>query len=54
MDVAWVVGAGLVLVAFPGAIDNVGRLTLAAATIVVAVFAFLQTRALRVGTKPPS
>ena len=50
MDVAWVVGAGAILVGFPSAMTGIGRLALLVVSVVVAGFAVLQIRAFRAAT----
>lgn len=47
MDFAWVVGAAVILLAFPTAMTTVGRVILLAMTVVVAALATEQTMALR-------
>lgn len=46
-DVAWVVGAGMLLVAFPDALSSEGRWALLVVTLVVADFALVQWLGLR-------
>ena len=47
MDLAWVAGAAVILIAFPTAMTTAGRLALLLATLAVAGFAIGQTMALR-------
>ena len=42
-DLAWVIGAVVLLLGFPSAMSDAGRTTLAAVTALVGVFASLQT-----------
>lgn len=50
-DSAWVVGAAVVLLFFPGALDAVGRVVLLVATLIVAELAVTQYLGLRRGTE---
>lgn len=46
-DIAWVVGAVIVIFAFPGSMSTAGRWALGLVTVAVAAFALFQTLGLR-------
>lgn len=46
-DIAWVIGAAIVILVFPGSMSTVGLWALGGVTTVVALFALLQTVGLR-------
>lgn len=47
MDAAWVIGAAVLLIGFPGALTDSGRLALAAVSSIVLLFAIAQAAAVR-------
>jgi hypothetical protein len=54
MDAAWVLGALMILLGFPSAMSALGRLSLLSVSAVVAGFAILQIRTLRLSTHGPA